>query len=181
MPGIEYTVTGHQKQMIKKPRNLTYHLYRLQQQLALTNREARALGALLFFLLVGLLTGAYQRSKPAVDPVLYATADSLFLAATGDMRAQALKESEADTANANTAPATTQLTTQLFAHTFPININTATATELEQLPRIGPQMAARIISFRQTHGGFRTKADLMRIKGIGAKTFAGLEDKITVE
>lgn len=63
----------------------------------------------------------------------------------------------------------------------PININTASATELEKLPRIGPKMAQRIITYRTQHGPFRRKEDLMKVKGIGKKTFEKLKDLITIE
>ncbi|MEM8487138.1 MAG: helix-hairpin-helix domain-containing protein [Bacteroidota bacterium] len=162
--------------MAKKPRNVIFHLYRLQQKLAITNREAHALTVLLFFIVLGTLISIYQSSRPAVSPGFYATTDSLFLAATKEMQ----QHTASDTVQADT-PATAPLTSQFFKPTFPININTATAAELELLPRIGPRMATRIITFRQTHGGFRTKAELKQIKGIGEKTYAGLENKITIE
>ena len=42
----------------------------------------------------------------------------------------------------------------------PVNINTATAEELQTLPRIGPAMAQRIIAWREAHGGFRSVDEL---------------------
>ena len=62
----------------------------------------------------------------------------------------------------------------------PVNLNTATATELMQLPRVGPKMAQRIVAFRQEHGPFQRPEDLMNIKGIGEKTFRRLQPYITV-
>jgi len=64
---------------------------------------------------------------------------------------------------------------------FPVNINQATAEELEALPRIGPAMATRIVNYREENGPFHKKEDLMKIKGIGTKTFARLKDLITLE
>jgi len=64
---------------------------------------------------------------------------------------------------------------------FPININQAAVEELEALPRIGPAMASRIVSYREENGPFRKKDDLMKVKGIGTKTFARLKDLITLE
>lgn len=55
-----------------------------------------------------------------------------------------------------------------------INLNTATATELVQLPHIGPKTAERIILFRKEHGPFRRPEELMNVKGIGEKAFATL-------
>jgi competence protein ComEA len=61
-----------------------------------------------------------------------------------------------------------------------INLNQATAAELDELPDIGPVLAERIIAFREANGGFRSVSDLQQVSGIGEKTFAGLEDLVTV-
>jgi competence protein ComEA len=62
-----------------------------------------------------------------------------------------------------------------------VNINTASAAELEALPGIGPVLAQRIIDYRQTNGPFRTPEDMKRVKGIGDVTFERLRDLITAE
>ncbi|MBN2006381.1 MAG: ComEA family DNA-binding protein [Anaerolineae bacterium] len=62
-----------------------------------------------------------------------------------------------------------------------ININTATAAELESLPHIGPTRAQQIVAFREEHGPFARKDDLQDVPGIGPATFADLEPYITVE
>ncbi len=62
-----------------------------------------------------------------------------------------------------------------------VNINTATAAELEALPRIGPTMAQRIVEYRQTNGPFESIEEIQNVPGIGPATFAGFEDMITVE
>ena len=54
-----------------------------------------------------------------------------------------------------------------------IDLNRATASELEELPRIGPILAARMIAWRESHGSFRSIHDLRKVRGIGEKTFAG--------
>ena len=48
-----------------------------------------------------------------------------------------------------------------------ININTATAIELEQLAGVGPSTAKAIIAFREKNGGFKTVEDLLNVRGIG--------------
>lgn len=61
-----------------------------------------------------------------------------------------------------------------------ININTASAGELDSLPGIGPAYAGRIIEYRQSHGGFKTLEEVMNVKGIGQKTFEKFRDQITI-
>jgi len=62
----------------------------------------------------------------------------------------------------------------------PININTASAAELEVLPRIGPALAQRIVDYRSAHGLFRAIEDIMQVSGIGPATFEQIKDLITV-
>ncbi|MFL6247242.1 MAG: ComEA family DNA-binding protein [Thermoanaerobaculia bacterium] len=62
-----------------------------------------------------------------------------------------------------------------------INVNTAEASQLALLPRVGEKVAQRIIEYRTEHGPFKKATDLMQVKGIGAKTFEGLSDYVAVE
>ena len=62
----------------------------------------------------------------------------------------------------------------------PVNLNSATVTELMQLPRIGAKTAERIVAFRKQHGGFLRTEELMNVKGIGEKSFARLKPHLTV-
>jgi len=62
----------------------------------------------------------------------------------------------------------------------PVNLNTATAADLDSLPRIGPAMAQRIIDFRTANGRFSSVDELRNVAGIGQKTFDGLKDLVTV-
>ena len=61
-----------------------------------------------------------------------------------------------------------------------ININTAGVDQLVKLPRVGPTIAQRIIDFREKNGKFKRLEDIMKVKGIGEKTFAGMKKMITV-
>jgi competence protein ComEA len=63
--------------------------------------------------------------------------------------------------------------------TGPIDINRATAEQLESLPGIGPATAAAIIDDRSTNGPFATVDDLDRVSGIGPATLARLRDRVT--
>jgi competence protein ComEA len=61
-----------------------------------------------------------------------------------------------------------------------ININTASQTELEELPGVGPVTASAIISWRETNDGFSSVAELQNVDGIGPKTFSKLEPLVCV-
>lgn len=61
-----------------------------------------------------------------------------------------------------------------------VNLNTADASDLDTLPRIGPAMAERILTWRETNGPFVTIDDLRNVAGIGDATFDGLRDLVTV-
>lgn len=61
-----------------------------------------------------------------------------------------------------------------------ININTASLTELQELPRIGEKVAQRIIDFRKENGEFKKIEEIMKVQGIGEKVFNQIKDRITV-
>ncbi len=61
-----------------------------------------------------------------------------------------------------------------------LNLNTATAEQLDSLPGVGAKMAARIIEYRQKNGPFKKIEDLMNVRGIGEKNFLKLKPLITV-
>lgn len=60
-----------------------------------------------------------------------------------------------------------------------VNINTASAQELEGLPGVGPSRAADIVAYREANGPFRIPEDITKVKGIGESTMEGLIDFIT--
>ena len=61
-----------------------------------------------------------------------------------------------------------------------INLNTATAAELEKLPGIGQKVAARIVEYRQKNGPFKKVEELMNVQGIGEKSFLQFRSQLTV-
>lgn len=67
-----------------------------------------------------------------------------------------------------------------FAAEGQVDLNTSTAKELQQLPGIGKGLAKRIVDYRTTNGPFKTVEELMKVKGIGKKTFAKMQDRLTV-
>ena len=61
-----------------------------------------------------------------------------------------------------------------------ININSASGTELMDLPGIGPALSSRIIDYRNSNGPFSCIEDLRKVSGIGEKKFEAIKDKVTV-
>ncbi len=66
------------------------------------------------------------------------------------------------------------------AITFQLNINTATAEQLQDIPGIGPALAQRIIAYREENGAFNTVNELLNVSGIGEKKLSAMTDYITV-
>lgn len=61
-----------------------------------------------------------------------------------------------------------------------VNINTATASDFDTLPRIGSTLAERIVAYRDANGPFAGIESLLEVPGIGDLTLAGMRDKITL-
>ncbi len=62
----------------------------------------------------------------------------------------------------------------------PININRATARQLDALDGIGPVIAARIVEYRKLNGSFLSVGDLQKVSGIGAAKFAQIKSKVRI-
>lgn len=62
-----------------------------------------------------------------------------------------------------------------------ININTATVEQLATLKRVGQKYAERIVQYREANGPFAKAEDIMKVKGIGPKTYEANKDIIIVE
>ncbi|HEY4574286.1 MAG TPA: helix-hairpin-helix domain-containing protein [Thermoanaerobaculia bacterium] len=61
-----------------------------------------------------------------------------------------------------------------------VNVNSANATQLALLPRVGPSVAERIVDYRKQNGPFKKPEDLMLVQGIGEKTFQLLKPYVAV-
>ena len=157
-------------------------LYKVQQMVAITEVEARALGVVFFLLILG-LGGRYGLQRWGVpDPV-----EPLFIAHQTTMT-EPLSTGEADSSRvvdsvlkvSSEPEGPEQRAPRTPRPPGPVNLNTATSAELQRLPGIGPAMATRIIEHRTQNGPFRTVSDLLAVKGIGEKTLAKLAPLVTV-
>ena len=62
-----------------------------------------------------------------------------------------------------------------------VNVNLATAEELQELPRIGPKIAQRIVEHRQLHGPFQSLEQLKSVEGIGPRTVTLLDSLVVIQ
>jgi competence ComEA-like helix-hairpin-helix protein len=62
----------------------------------------------------------------------------------------------------------------------PVNINTATSEELQQVPGIGPATAEKILQMRKSYGAFKSVDDLLAIRGLGPKRLEKMRKYLTV-
>lgn len=70
---------------------------------------------------------------------------------------------------------------QSGSHGGPLNLNTATAEQLDALPGVGPVLAGRIVAWRSDHGPFKSVDELDAVSGIGAKMLANIRPLVTVK
>ena len=81
-----------------------------------------------------------------------------------------------------TAPSPTESApTEVTTPAGPINLNTATAAQLETLPGIGPTLAQRILDYRAANGPFGSVGELLKVSGIGEKKLEAIWDLVTVK
>lgn len=138
-------------------------LYRVQQRLAITRTEATALLALAALLLAGMVVRYVQGQPRAAPASTFSAADHRFQ--EGARRLHAARQ-KAGGDKTNTPPAASGTTR--------MNLNEATAAQLERLPRVGPVIGGRIAAYREAHGPFAEVGHLERVSGIGPKTMERL-------
>ncbi len=61
-----------------------------------------------------------------------------------------------------------------------VNLNTATAEQLQTLPGIGPEMAKRILEYRNKVGKFTKVEEILNVKGVGEKRFEKIKDRLVL-
>lgn len=67
-----------------------------------------------------------------------------------------------------------------FAGDGKVDLNASTSKELQQLPGIGKGLAKRIVEYRTTNGPFKNVEELIKVRGIGKKTFAKMKDRLAI-
>ncbi len=127
------------------------------QILSFTPQETKALIFLVAALLVGTGLTLYKRTHPQFAPELV----PLGREAVVSTNAQEQSDPVADARL--------------------LNINQATAEELQLLPGLGPSLSRRVVSYREAHGGYAKIEDIMQVDGIGPKTFQRIRDCISVD
>lgn len=123
------------------------------ERLAITAAERRAVVLLAALVVATHLAKPWFAAKPQYDAAFYAPLMAAFDAADA-------KPDEEKPPARSPLPA---------APPTPIRINSATASEFERLPGIGPALAARIVAYRAEHGNFTSVEDLVKVRGIGPK------------
>lgn len=126
---------------------------------------------------IGLLVGRGNSSNSL--SIAVRNAPTIESTTTADTQGDTIDRTIVQTTAA--APEPTQEETEAFSVSNKLNINTATLSQLDALPGIGPVIAQRIIDYRQNSGPFTDVEQLILVKGIGEKKLEGMIDFITVE
>ena len=158
-------------------------IYRLQQRISITSNEFTAILVISLLLLIGIIARYIQSSTPEMPAGTYARDDRLFEEGTLALKAASERADESHPSILAESDSVMygQVTDAVEDTHLRFNLNTATADQLEQLPRIGPTMAERILDYRTAHGPFKHVEDLTLVQGIGEKTLALLLPLVYVE
>lgn len=156
--------------------------YRLQQRLAITTPEASTLLFVAFVLLVGITVQHLQARDAPFGPDHYAALHAEFAARSVPL---ASDSTDADSTGSDSmrVAAAEPSPRGRRAKQGPVrmNLNTASGRLLQRLPRIGPKMAERIVAYREAHGPFAKPSHVVRVRGIGPKTFEQMEPYLFVD
>ncbi len=177
-------------------------LYRLQNRIGLAAPEGTAALVILVALAVGTVARHVQASVAPVAPDVYAVSDAAFEAAdaassTSDVLIRPVvstSQTEMPLSPASVPADSVELAPERAPEPSPApvrrtaretpartGINTASASELERLPGIGPALASRIVAYREQHGRFQRADQLVEVRGIGPKTFEKMKPWVVVD
>ena len=145
---------------------------------AFTRNERIALTVLVFFLIIGGVLSWLDKRNPAMMEEFRVVPGSPPAAVEDARSPRGSVRTDTTVVTAPHAPATAGLEPDPLPQR--VNINTASAKDLEALPRIGPRIAQRIIEHRNKQGLFRSVRQLAEIEGIGDKTLSALDSLVTV-
>ena len=147
----------------------------------LTKAQLKALWFLILVLAISVLIRYLQVYFMEQKVESFSQFDSLFLQYRDSIQAAYHAKKNDDLNYLGNDESESQVKQTISMVQFPININVADKEQLQALPRIGPKMAERILLYRHEKGSFKTKEELMNVKGIGPKTFEKLKNLITIE
>jgi competence ComEA-like helix-hairpin-helix protein len=134
-----------------------------------TTQEIRAILLLLVALLVGSGITLYKRTHPQFASEL--VMEKAGLTPVGNLQTTAPPPAGRQIPKGSDQP----------PKRVRININQATAEELESVPGLGPKLSQRIVEYRNIHGSFHKLEDLVNVSGIGPKNLEKIQDHLVVE
>lgn len=160
-------------------------LYTLQQRLAITSAETSALLFIGILLMTGSCVRYVQGQAVPFSAEDYAELHAAFAEQTESLRTAATSDSTAsEAAEPVRIAAVTEAPPRrraVAAGPVRMNLNTASARTLQRLPGVGPAISARIVDYREAYGGFRHPREVVRVKGIGPRTYEKMAPYLFVE
>lgn len=112
------------------------------------------------------------------DKITIPTKDKTMEEKQNTERIQSNKQSKTTEKSQNTTSISTNTTGK--NQNTKVNINTATQTELETLPGIGPSTASKIVSYRKENGKFKSIEEIKKVNGIGESKYKKIKELIKV-
>lgn len=112
------------------------------------------------------------------DKITIPTKDKTMEEKQNTERIQSNKQSKTTEKSQNTTSISTNTTGK--NQNTKVNINTATQTELETLPGIGPSIASKIVSYRKENGKFKSIEEIKKVNGIGESKYKKIKELIKV-